>query len=168
VEADPHPQWLVELRVVELRQVALHVDGAFEPAARAGVGDHEAALRLDLVAAVLADAVADHRVVGSECLEPAAIAEPLVERGRVLDVGEQDRHRPVGGGGAGQVGLLLLDPREHAIDHALAPEPADQPRIRGLRRSRLPTRGSTTIATPIIASQPSPARTVSSTSIASS
>ena len=62
------------------------------------------------------DLVANDRVVLAQHLEPAAVAEPLGHLGGALDVAEEHRHRPVGSGGAGQVGALVLDRLRHRVD----------------------------------------------------
>jgi hypothetical protein len=49
-------------------------------------------------------------------LQPASIAQPLVEQGRVLDVGEQDGDRAVVRGHRPQVRSLAADGRDHRLD----------------------------------------------------
>ena len=63
--------------------------------------------------------------MGAQDLEPALVAEPLGDQGRVLDVGEQDRHLPVGRRVGGDVGPLAGDLVDHEVDRGADVERAE-------------------------------------------
>src|SRR5690349_6236482 len=84
--ADPD---LLAALVCAPRQRPLDAHRALHRRARVGEHDHEAvARRLHLEAAVQAHAVADDRVVLAQHLEPAPVAQALVDLRRALDVAE--------------------------------------------------------------------------------
>ena len=77
------------------------LDAERRAASRLGVaeGDHEPVARgLHDLAAVLVDPGPQQRSWAASSLHPRLVAEPVVEGGGVLDVGEEERHRAVGGG----------------------------------------------------------------------
>ena len=69
------------------------------------------ALRLDDGAAVRHRCLIDEGVVASEEVEPCVVADAAEQDGRVHDVGEHDRHGPLGVDRVGEVRLLALDDR---------------------------------------------------------
>ncbi len=96
VQADAHPHALVRVSPGVALDLLLNGDRARQHASRAVEREHEAvALRLDLVAAVGAQLLADDLVVRPEHLHPLGVAVLLGEHRRVLDVGEHHRHRAV-------------------------------------------------------------------------
>src|SRR5512132_2815789 len=127
VESDPNAERLPGAVALALRERALDLDRALERLARIGEGEHEAvALALHLVALVARDLLPEDRVVLTQHPQPLLVAELLGEDGRVLDVAEQDRDRPIGRGVRAHVGPLLLQSRDHLVDrgrHVDAREP---------------------------------------------
>ena len=91
---DPHAQRLPLARLLVERP--LQRDRAVHRGARLGERHHEAvALRLDDVPVVLVDQLAHDGGMGPQLADPAVVAEAGVDRGRVLDVGEQQGDGPV-------------------------------------------------------------------------
>jgi hypothetical protein len=77
------------------RQRALDIDRTTQrrPGAREGQ-QMPVAERLDQRAAVLGNACAQQRLVLGQPLQPARLPEAREQRGRALDIGEEDRDRP--------------------------------------------------------------------------
>ena len=100
-------------------ELALDLDRRADRVVGAREGDHEAvALRLDDVFAVPAGALADDPVVSAEHLQPGLVAELFVERGRVLDVGEEDRQGAVARRELAQLGFRVLGPSGQLLERA--------------------------------------------------
>ena len=79
------------------RQRALDVDGAAQRGVGAGEGEQVAvAERLDQRAPVRVEAAAEQLLVLGQRRHPARLAEALEQRGRALDVGEDDGDRSPG------------------------------------------------------------------------
>ena len=111
VDADADPN-----TVGPLTKCALHVDTAPHRLLGLREGDHEpVALALHDVTGVLLDVAADHLVVTADQPDPRPVADALVERRRLLDVGEQDRHLAARGE-PGQIGPLHLGPVGEILD----------------------------------------------------
>jgi hypothetical protein len=78
-------------------QRALRIDGGGDRIARAGEREEErVALRVDLRAAPLTEALADETPVVAGDVSVSLVAELLEELGRALDVGEDERDGAAG------------------------------------------------------------------------
>ena len=79
--------------------------------------DHEpVALGLDDVAAAAVDVSADLRVVHDQQSDPGVVAELSVQRGRSLDVGEEDGHGAVFGSHPGDLVAVLHRGTRQLVD----------------------------------------------------
>ena len=74
------------------------------------------ALGLDDVAVMSVDRAVDDAVMLAEEAHPGVVAEAVVERRGVFDVGEEDRHLPIGIGDLHQVGALHFGPARQFVD----------------------------------------------------
>ena len=129
VEADPHAHGRV-LGKLSLCQGPLDLDRARERGRHRLEGHHEAvALGLHDLAALSPDLAANDRVVLLEETEPGLVAQPLVERGRALDIGEHEGDGSVGGGHALQSGTIGLrqvgEPAQRPGHHGREASPAE-------------------------------------------
>ena len=94
-------------------------DGAADRLLGRGERRHEpVALGLDHLPLVPLDGGAHHRVVASQQPHPVLVAQPFVELGRTLDVGEEDRHPAVRPGQPHQRRSLHLRPAGEVVDRA--------------------------------------------------
>ena len=104
VRADADAQWW---RCVRKRGVNRHVDRSRtrNGTPRTRKGEHRTvALSLDNRPTVCCGRISDYLVVLADDVEPAVIAQPSGQDGRVDDVREDDRHRSIGGERLAQIG----------------------------------------------------------------
>ena len=99
-----------------LEQGSLHVDTAQHGLARIGEGDHESVtLILDHMAAMVADKLLGEPVEPLQHLHPSSVAQGLVVRGGILDIGEGDHDIAIGGE-PGEIGTFDLRPACEIFD----------------------------------------------------
>ena len=136
VDPDPHSNTVVPLPLCVSLQRVLHVDAAAYRLLGLREGDHESvALAFHHMPGAFLDQLADQLVVLADQLDPGPVADPFVERGGFLDIGEQDRH-PAVRGDPGQVRALHLGPIGEIFDGAAhrGAEPLLAHQVRGLPR----------------------------------
>ncbi len=109
VRADADAQWW---RCARKRGVNRHVDRSRtrNGTPRTRKGEHRTvALSLDNRPTVCCGRISDYLVVLADDVEPAVIAQPAGQDGRVDDVREDDRHRSIGGERLVQIGPVYPD-----------------------------------------------------------